>query len=228
MKKLLGILGCMMLCGGLALAQQTGDALQGNLETADDVIAAMQASQFLPLHLNEFDSFNGENEKQLALKFALKQVEKYDNYLTNYNVAVIYAAAASEEGVDYGVRVDAKEAKQAIKYATFAIGKDSKAKNTPYMYLLRGQVRFEHAVGYDIAEGKLSVSNKPMAAEALQDFEKVAELNPTLAPYGTMSALAEVLGNKDKAAQYQRAQKRQDEKAGAAAKQAVEKAFKKK
>ncbi len=226
-KTLLGLLSCVMLCG-VVFAQKTDPALQGNLETAQDVISAMQASQFLPLHLNEFDSFNGENEKQLALKFALKQVKKYDNYLTNYNVAVIYAAAASEEGVDYGVRVNDQEAKQAIKYATLAIGKDAKAKNTPYMYLLRGQVRFEHAVGYDIAEGKFSVSNKPMAADALKDFEKVAELNPALAPYGIMGVLAEVLGNKDKAAQYQLFQKRQDKKASEAATQAVKEAFKKK
>ncbi len=96
------------------------------------------------------------------------------------------------------------------------------------MYLLRGKVRFEHSVGYDIGPGAFGLANRKMAEESLKDFEKVAQLNPALAPYGNMAVLAEALGNKDKEAQYWSLQKRQDERASAAAKQAVKDAFRKK
>ena len=201
MKKLwMGLLGCMVLFGAAA-AQQTDPRLyRGELEKAQDVIALMEQREFLPLYLNEFDSFNGEDEKQLALDFALEQVKGSDSYLTNCNAAVVYATASSEEGVDYSVRVSEKEAQQAVIYAGAAI---KKSPESPYMYLLRGQVLFEHAVDYSIGDGSTELTNRARAEQALEDFEKVEELNPVLAPYGNMAVLAEVLGDEVRMEKYQ-------------------------
>lgn len=223
-KLLLGFISCAVLCG-VAFAQKTDSALQGALETAKEVNAAMKKGEFLPLQLNMYDSFDGEAEKEAATKVADQRAADYKDYKSYYNAAVVWAAAASEEGVDYGVRVSEADAKKAINYATSAI---KKSPDAPYMYLLRGKVRFEHSVGYDIGPGAFGLANRKMAEESLKDFEKVAQLNPALAPYGNMAVLAEALGNKDKEAQYWSLQKRQDERASAAAKQAVKDAFRKK
>lgn len=195
----MGLLGCVMLFGAANAQQKDPRLYRGELETAQDVIDVMEQGEFLPLYFNTFDSFNGEDEKAEALNFALQQVKKQDNALTNYNVAVIYATASTEEGFDYGVRVDNKAADKAIAYAGRAINKNDK---DPYMYLLRGTVLFEHSVDYSIATGRTKLINRALAMAALADFEKVAELKPELAPTGSMFVLAESLGDTEKMTKY--------------------------
>ena len=178
--------------------------MNGNLEKAEQVCAVVNAGNLLPLNINEYYSFNGEAEKQAAVKCAQAKLRQADNYVNNYNAAVIFATASEEEGVDYGVRVSGEEANQAANYAAKAIAKGANKDTTVYMYLLRGQTLFEHVVDYSIGNGKTDLTNRAGAAQALADFEKVAEMKPDLAPYGNMAVLAEVLGDTAKMEQYQR------------------------
>jgi len=202
MKKLLGILlGSVLLCAA-AHAQQ-GNLLNGKLEKAEQVCAAVEAGNLLPLNINEYYSFNGEAEKQVAVQCVQAKLRQADNYVNNYNAAVIFATASAEEGVDYGVRVTKEEADQAVNYATKAIAKGNGKDTTVYMYLLRGQTLFEHVVDYSIGNGETDLKNRAGAVQALADFEKVAEMKSSLAPYGNMAVLAEVLGDEAKMEQYQ-------------------------
>ena len=202
-KLLLGLLGCVMFFGVVQAQQKDPRLYRGELETAQDVIDVMEQGEILPLYFNTFDSFNGEDEKQKALNFALGQVKKQNNAVTNYNVAVVYATADTEEGCDYGVRVDEQAATQAIRFASEAIKKNNE---DPYAYLLRGEVLFEHSVDYSIATGQMELINKngmqARAEQALADFEKVAELKPELAPTASMFVLAEALGDAERMAKY--------------------------
>ena len=182
MKKLLGMfLGCMLL--SIAAYAQKADPFlyRGELE-ADDVIELMQKDEFLPLSINTPRYFEDEAEKARVLEVALARVKKNDNYLNNYNAAVVYATADDLQGVDFGRHVNDEDSDKAVKYATRAI---KLSPNTPYMYLLRAEVNHERAYMFSIEGSELV--NKEYAKQAEADVKKAEQLNPKLFTHGIKS-----------------------------------------
>lgn len=195
---------------GLALAQ-TGNpyVFQKNL-SADEVVGRMEKSEFLPLLLNDKNSFFNPEEKARVVKAAVAQVKKHNNYQAHYNAAVVYATYAEFNGLDAWDALDIHDAENAIRHATIAIGKSPK---TPYMYLLRGQVYYDQSVWYNPREMEFSIKSHDYAKKALADFKEVLALQPSLAPYRDMAILSRLLGRLDEAGRYEGLAKQQEEKA---------------
>lgn len=182
MKKLLGIvLGCMVLCVA-AYAQKDDPFLYRGELTAKDVIELMKKNEFLPLSVNVPRYFEDEAEKAEVVAVAVDRVKKNDNYLNNYNAAVVYATADDLQGVDFGRHVNDEDSNKAVKYATRAI---ELSPNTPYMYILRATVNYERAYMFSIEGSELV--NKKYAEQADADMAKAYELNPTLFKKGIQS-----------------------------------------
>ena len=182
MKKLLGIvLGCMVLCVA-AYAQKDDPFMYRGELTAKDVIELMKKNEFLPLSVNIPRYFEDDVEKAEVVAVAVDRVKKNDNYLNNYNAAVVYATADDLQGVDFGRHVNDEDSNKAVKYATRAI---ELSPNTPYMYLLRATVNYERAYMFSIEGSELV--NKKYAEQADADMAKAYELNPTLFKKGIQS-----------------------------------------
>ena len=175
MKKLLGVvLGCMLF-SVVAYAQKNDPFLYQKELTAKDVIERMKKDEFLPLAVNTPRYFEDEAEKAEVVAVAVDRVNRNDNYLNNYNAAVVYATADDLQGVDFGRHVNDEDSDKAVKYATRAI---ELFPNMPYMYILRAAVNYERAYMFSI-EGPELV-NKKYAEQAEKDLAKAHQLNPNL------------------------------------------------
>ena len=168
----------------------------GNM-TVDKVISRIKNNELLPLRLNDYDSFQNSAEKERVIKVAGAQVTRYNDYTAHYNAAIVYATSGEFVG-DVQIPLSATNAANALRHATKAIELQPKSV---YMYLLRGEVYARQGVGWDPHVSTYIISHD-YAKKALADFEKVAELNPALAPYLSMAGIAQALGQKAKADKY--------------------------
>ena len=166
----------------------------GNIVTANQV--ALHMGGFLPLHLGRFEN---QEEKDEAGKIAQRQIVKHDNYMTYYNAAVIYATPTEPGEGGLWVPLKEHDAANALRYATKAI---SLSPKTPDMYYLRGEVYYRQGVMSKEVDYGVDVRSHDFARRALADYEIVAKLKPSMAPYSDMGALADALGMKEKAAHY--------------------------
>ena len=115
MKKLLGVLlGCMVLCM-TAYAQKDDPFMYRGELTAKDVIELMKKDEFLPLSVNVPRYFEDDVEKAEVVAVAVARVKKNDNYLNNYNAAVVYATADDLQGVDFGRHVNDEDSDKAVR-----------------------------------------------------------------------------------------------------------------
>ena len=71
------------------------------------------------------------------------------------------------------------------------------------MYFLRGDVYMKQGTEWNTPLGVLDIKSHDYARKALADYEKVAELKPSIAPYGYMASLAKALRMTEKVAKYE-------------------------
>jgi len=213
MKKITAVLVMLLACVSLGLAQANDPLLfNGDLNAAQVKKYIMQ-SKFLPLSINGLNSFDNKQEKASVVDVAKEQINRHHNYMAYYNAAVVCAANAEPHGLDEFVPLSVRDATNAINYATEAI---KRSPNTPYMYLLRGQVYEQQGTEWIVPTGEFEIKSHDYARKALADYEKAAEIKPSIAPYGVMASLAKSLRMMEKASKYEKvaqAQQRASDKA---------------
>ncbi len=193
----------LMACISLGFAEEQNDPFlyKGELNAAK-VKQYITTSKFLPLSINGLNAFNNPQEKAEVVAMAKEQINRHHNYMAHYNAAVVYSVNAEPYGLDEFVPLSDSDAANAILNATKAI--ELGANNpAPYMYFLRGDVYMKQGTEWNTPLGVLDIKSHDYARKALADYEKVAELKPSIAPYGHMAALAEALRMTGKAATYQ-------------------------
>ena len=218
MKKLMLML---CLCVGVCLpgfSQYINENVYRGNMSLNQVLKVINGAGFLPLYIHDTGSFidGGKGTAKKAVEERMKQ-ERY-TYRTFYNAAVVYATKPEFQGYDNYYPLRADIANKAIEYATKAItinATEAKKKGiaeSPYMYLLRGEVRYEQALFQNVANGTVSINpgKTEMAKGALSDLQKVAKLQPNIATYSHMSDLAKVLGKKELVDKYTQLQKEYD------------------
>ena len=216
MKKITAVFAMLLALASVGEAQSAQDPalFQGEMNAAQ-VKSYITGSKFLPLSINTNNSFNNAREKADVVAVAREQITRNGNYLAYYNAAVVYAVQSEPYGLDEFVPLDVHDAANAIANATKAI---ELSPNTPYMYYLRGDVYMDQGTEPIVPTGELQIKSHDYARKALADYEKVAELKPSIAPYGHMASLARALRMTEKANKYEQrslAQQRAMEQAAA-------------
>jgi len=170
------------------------------IRSYQDIKTSLERNEILPLNLFRNHDLDG-HKKELG-QLAQRQVAKHKNYTAYYNAALIYL---TEDYFDEIYNLTDTEMANIKKYATEAIRLSPK---TPDMYLVRGMAILN---GYNFGEaGNMSYSGRdcftPLVKERitevramLRDFEKVGELNPSMAPWRSMQEFYEALGNTEAA-----------------------------
>lgn len=215
MKKITAVLGMLLVGVSFGFAQKNDPFLYNGDLSADKVKEYITTSKFLPLSINMANSFQYAQEKEDVLAVAKEQINRHHNYMAYYNAAVVCAADAEEHAADEFVSLSARDAANAINYATEAI---KRSPNTPYMYLLRGHVYLDQGAEWIVPLGEFDIKSHDYARKALADYEKVMELKPGIAPYANMADLAKALRLTEKAVKYEQralAQQRAADKANA-------------
>ena len=167
----------------------------------------------LPVLVNADGAFLDEDQKARVVAAAVAQVKAKNNHRAHYNAAIVYATYPYKLGLDEEWRLGASDAANAIRHATIALNLSSDTpENVPYMYLVRGNVKADQGMGYDMREATMTVRDRKYAQEALADLQEVERLAPKLAPYYQMASLARVLGKKELSAKYQRLEQEKSER----------------
>ena len=197
-KLLLGLLSCAVFFSPAFASHVSLDRLYRGEFGDGGVASSMRKGIILPVYLNEDNSFRSQEGKQKAITAALEQIKSSNgDYVSHYNAAVVYAASFRYS--DYGsTHRTNEEAMAAISHATAALNKKS---DEPYMYLVRGEMRYTQAIKTIPSEGSI-LNNKKMAQGALADFETLAKMSPLLAPFDSMATLASHLNLSDKKTLY--------------------------
>ncbi len=208
MKNIVAVLGCLFVMGILPICAQTNSELwDGNL-TERQVVSKLRRCEFLPLFINDAGAFSSAEQKASIAKIAVEQAGKCKSYAGYFNAAVVYFTQPEEFDFDSFVPLNAHDAANAIRFANKAI---ELSPNTPHMFFLRGSVLLDQGAVMDVTRGEYEIVSHEAAHWALQDFEKVAELNPSKAPYMDMALLAKALKQYDKASRYERMAKAREE-----------------
>lgn len=181
----------------------------------EEMLACINSEKcLLPVLVNKDGAFFDEEQKARIVQAAVAQVKAKNNHRVHYNAAVVFATYPFKLGLDEEWLLNASEAANAIRHATIALNLSSATPdNVPYMYLVRGNVKTDQGIGYDMYHATTYLRDRTYAQEALKDFQEVARLAPDLAPYYQMVTLARELGKKELAAKYEQAQQAQSEKA---------------
>lgn len=168
----------------------------------------------LPVLVNRDGAFFDEKQKARVKDAAVEQVKAKNDHRAHYNAAIVFATYPFKLGLDEEWLLTPNAAENAIRHATIALNLSSATpENVPYMYLVRGNVKTDQGIGYDMSNATTYLRDRKYAQEALADFQAVERLAPDLAPYYQMVTLARELGKKELAAKYEKLQQAQSEKA---------------
>ena len=186
-------------------APKDSNLYRGDL-SLQTVLGMIQQNNPLPLYISSTGAFNGRNAKDQAIAACNKKINQNPNYWTYYNAAIVHASADQFEGYDVEPYLSERDLANALRYADKAISyyRNNPAK-TVYMYLLKGESLYNDSMFWDPYRGiRLRSSAKyARAQQALGNYMTVEKVNPNLAPYDRMAALAKALNKKDLAATYQ-------------------------
>ena len=187
MKKTVKILCTLLFAAGAFPAAAATDDLWEQELKPEQVVARLQKCEFLPLHFTKHGGFDSPEQKAKFAELAVDRSIACKSYAAYFNAAVIYFTPDGVYSWDEEPSFTERDAANALRFADKAI---SLSPQAPHMYFVRAEIQAVQGAEWNDATGRYDIKSHEAVRDALSDYDKVAQINPLLAPFHKMALLA--------------------------------------